>query len=564
VWSVLLFCRVAAMCQELKALRDAIKTYAGRLDASTLSPAQADEVVGLCAQIEASISSLKALAAARSAESDTWKTEGYRSPAERLARRAGMSPGAARRVLDTGRRMAVQPEVSRAARAGQLTAEQAAAVSDAVAASPGMAGELLAKAGHLSVPELNVEAARAKAVADDEEGRRRRITAKRSFRWWPDRDGALQGRLYGPVADGLDLTRMLDPIRRRLHQMYRDAGRPVDSFEALDYDALRVITATAIGRESDVPVSELLDLGLFSGFAEALAAAPPGGGLPTPVAGGCDRAGATAGPLGDSGGTAGVSPTGPTSAGPAWTGAGATSAGSPSAGSLSAAGRRPPNVPPPVRPGQGDLFAPIPDTPSDETRLPAVSTPEVAADPLVRDGGRRPRPPKPGRKLAGRPTQIMIRIDIDTLLRGRPLDGELCEIAGIGPIPVSAVEDILASDNPFLIGIMTRGRDIVGVAHLGRRPTAHQRSALDFIHPTCAAAGCNARTGLQYDHRIDWAKTKYTLYDQLDRLCTRCHDLKTHRNWALVSGRGKRPLVPPDDPRHPCHRERGRSPGTDP
>ena len=36
-----------------------------------------------------------------------------------------------------------------------------------------------------------------------------------------------------------------------------------------------------------------------------------------------------------------------------------------------------------------------------------------------------------------------------------------------------------------------------------------------------------------------------------DRLCRHHHGLKTHQGWALVPGRGKRPFVPPDDPRHP-------------
>ena len=34
-------------------------------------------------------------------------------------------------------------------------------------------------------------------------------------------------------------------------------------------------------------------------------------------------------------------------------------------------------------------------------------------------------------------------------------------------------------------------------------------------------------------------------------LCGHCHDLKTRYGWSLVHGTGKRPMVPPDDPRHP-------------
>jgi hypothetical protein len=39
----------------------------------------------------------------------------------------------------------------------------------------------------------------------------------------------------------------------------------------------------------------------------------------------------------------------------------------------------------------------------------------------------------------------------------------------------------------------------------------------------------------------------------MDRLCQHCHDLKTHHDWSLVDGVGKRAFVPPDDQRHPTH-----------
>ena len=35
------------------------------------------------------------------------------------------------------------------------------------------------------------------------------------------------------------------------------------------------------------------------------------------------------------------------------------------------------------------------------------------------------------------------------------------------------------------------------------------------------------------------------------------HDLKTYKGWALVEGSGKRPMVPPDDPRHPRYKQNG-------
>src|SRR5580704_15967627 len=236
------------MCQGLRAIQQSMTAYAGRFDARCLTAAQAGEVVGLCAQIEASAASIKALAAARSAETNGWQQGGYRSASDQLADQAGMSPSAAKRALDTGRRLADQPEVAAAALAGELSSEQAAAVSDGVAADPAQAAELIGKAQRSSLPELNEEVARVKAAAGDAEQRRRDRHAKRSLRRWTDREGALQAHLYGHPEDGARLWRMLDPIRRRLNVLRRQSGAANESLDALDYDAMMAMAAIATGR----------------------------------------------------------------------------------------------------------------------------------------------------------------------------------------------------------------------------------------------------------------------------------------------------------------------------
>ncbi len=44
---------------------------------------------------------------------------------------------------------------------------------------------------------------------------------------------------------------------------------------------------------------------------------------------------------------------------------------------------------------------------------------------------------------------------------------------------------------------------------------------------------------------------KVTLLSNLDGPRPHHHDLKTYKGWALVDGVGTRPMVAPDDPRHP-------------
>jgi len=146
-----------------------------------------------------------------------------------------------------------------------------------------------------------------------------------------------------------------------------------------------------------------------------------------------------------------------------------------------------------------------------------------------------------------------VRVDLPALLRGRVADGEVCELAGFGPVAVSAVRDLIDTADPFLAAVVTRGQQVVGVAHLGRRPNAHRQTALEWLYPTCAVQGCSASTWLENNHRVDWARSHLTVLDLLDRLCSHHHDGKSLDGWALVDGRGTRAFVPPDHPRHPRH-----------
>ncbi|MBW8826688.1 MAG: hypothetical protein JF603_10130, partial [Acidobacteria bacterium] len=113
-------------------------------------------------------------------------------------------------------------------------------------------------------------------------------------------------------------------------------------------------------------------------------------------------------------------------------------------------------------------------------------------------------------------------------IRGYPIAGEVCEIAGIGPVPVEVVRRMAASGDLFLTAVVTKGVDVV-----------------------CRREGCGHRDHLQIDHRVDWAHTKITALRWLDWLCPNDHQLKTNHGWALIDGAGKRPMVPPGHPDHP-------------
>jgi hypothetical protein len=151
--------------------------------------------------------------------------------------------------------------------------------------------------------------------------------------------------------------------------------------------------------------------------------------------------------------------------------------------------------------------------------------------------------------------KVIVRVDLDSLLRGQVAEGETCEVAGV-PVAVSAVTDILASGSAFLAAVVEHAEQLVGVVHLGRRPTAAQQTGLEWLYPTCAAEGCSSVAWLENDHRVDWAASHGTILDRLDRLCSHHHDLKSLDGWGLVDGHGKRAFVAPDDPRHPRRADR--------
>lgn len=140
-----------------------------------------------------------------------------------------------------------------------------------------------------------------------------------------------------------------------------------------------------------------------------------------------------------------------------------------------------------------------------------------------------------------------MRIDHSALVRGRAEPGEVCEIAGVGPIPVATVWEWMP--DAFVAAILAKGTEIAKVVHLGRRFTAEQRTALQWQDPVCARRGCHNRLGLQYDHFDPWADTHQTCTTSAKRFCDPCHRLKTTGWHVSTPGPdGQCDFTPPDTP----------------
>jgi len=165
------------------------------------------------------------------------------------------------------------------------------------------------------------------------------------------------------------------------------------------------------------------------------------------------------------------------------------------------------------------------------------------------EGSRTVRPA--GCSHGGPATMVHVRVDHDALVRGHLEGGEICEIPGIGPIPVDVARR-LAVDS-ILSVLVTDGVDVTAVARAGRTIPASIRTALIERDPVCVVPGCGLREGLEIDHVEPFAQGGPTRLGNLVRLCHWHHYLKTHQRHRLERseegwvwlGPGEATAVPP-------------------
>src|SRR5262249_370109 len=135
------------------------------------------------------------------------------------------------------------------------------------------------------------------------------------------------------------------------------------------------------------------------------------------------------------------------------------------------------------------------------------------------------------------------------MYRGYVEGDEVCEISGLGPVPVRVAQDLLG--DAVLKLVITKGVDVANVTHLGRACTMAQKAALWWRSPICDGLDCNRTQRLEIDHETGWAAPPTTRVADSNCFCHHHHWLKTVHDWALVEGTGRRDMVPPDDARHP-------------
>lgn len=147
----------------------------------------------------------------------------------------------------------------------------------------------------------------------------------------------------------------------------------------------------------------------------------------------------------------------------------------------------------------------------------------LLADRAVAPNGRSvdERPPKRAKIKAN----VHVLISHGALMRGGAVEGEVCEIPGVGPVSVTWVRELLG--DAFVTAVIQKGKDILTVAHLGRHVPAEVLTALLVSGHECSVKGCGMRGYLERDHVREYGKGGPTAYWNLKWLCYVHHRLKT-------------------------------------
>jgi hypothetical protein len=140
----------------------------------------------------------------------------------------------------------------------------------------------------------------------------------------------------------------------------------------------------------------------------------------------------------------------------------------------------------------------------------------------------------------------ILRVDLAALRRGELEAGEVCEIPGVGPVPLARARELLGET--FLKLVITNGVDVQSVCHLGRHVSAFTETALEERDPVCVVPGCDATSFLERDHwRETFAEGGPTDLVNLCRICGRHHRLKHTKGFKLRGGPGKWEWIPPKE-----------------
>jgi hypothetical protein len=163
---------------------------------------------------------------------------------------------------------------------------------------------------------------------------------------------------------------------------------------------------------------------------------------------------------------------------------------------------------------------------------------------------------------------VIVRVDAAALRRGWVEPGEMCEIAGVGPVSVDTARELLGEWYVRLL--VTDGTDVTTITGRHRHVPARVEAALFERDLSCVVPHCGVTIGLETHHwQVEVRSQGPTVLDNLCRLCSVHHDMASNAGWTIRGGPGHWEWVGPDWPvstqlrqtRRRIAASRGRSPG---
>ncbi len=133
---------------------------------------------------------------------------------------------------------------------------------------------------------------------------------------------------------------------------------------------------------------------------------------------------------------------------------------------------------------------------------------------------------------------IHVLVDLGALRRGEVGEHERCEIPGVGPVAVETARSLMGDAITDLV--ITDGVDVTTVCHVGRSIPAPLKTALMVRDQHCVVPGCDVAHGLEFDHwMVPFAEGGPASLENLARLCSHHHYLRTHKGFQLGGGPGR-------------------------
>jgi hypothetical protein len=142
---------------------------------------------------------------------------------------------------------------------------------------------------------------------------------------------------------------------------------------------------------------------------------------------------------------------------------------------------------------------------------------------------------------------VVYHVNIESIRRGRLEPGEVCEVPGVGVVPLAVLEDVVGDATAKLV--IKDGVDVRTVCNIGRTVPAAVETALEARDPVCVVPGCDVALSLEIDHwKIPFAKGGPTVLWNLARVCRFHHQMKTYEGYELRGGPGRWEWVAPAAP----------------